>query len=511
MIKSDITPIMASFLAKTGRLLAHEVPLLQAIQVFHSQKDVPTDFLTLIDAIIHSVELGYNFSNSLEMLNFMPESIITAIRLAEQKGILDEKLPAIAQLLIDEAVQINLPDKVSGVSQEISVKADELEQTVDALLKKAAESGTSDIHIEPTAEGGVIRARHDGVLHLTSHSFNREEYSLLIQKIKLKTKLDPAERKLPQNGRFTLEISSKSGDDLKKIAALVSICPFLHGEKAVIRFLDSSNFPTELRQVMSGNDLETAERWLKRAYGIILVCGPSGTGKTTTLYLMLEKIARNEGVNAVSIEDPIEYVLPRVHQFRLDPMSGLDFPEALKAILRQDIDVVAVGEIREPKTAVLLSKIALTGHLVLSQLHTRNGIDAIRLFLELGVPHYILRQVLIGVVAQRLVRRLCPLCAIPIPEDAYAKLPALYHDLGREQKIAIGCDSCGFTGYKGRLAIYEMFEPHEEFWEQLALQESKLAFLNDYEKRHAGILEAGLTIIIEGKTSWKEIERVRAL
>jgi general secretion pathway protein E len=296
---------------------------------------------------------------------------------------------------------------------------------LNALLSQAAREGASDIHIEAYERHSSVRLRVDGVLREVAQP-HRALHAALISRLKIMADLDIAEKRLPQDGRISLRLGQRAID------IRVSTLPNAHGERAVLRLLDKSSTRLTLQDLgMTG---DTLERWLtqlKQPHGILLVTGPTGSGKTTTLYAALQSLDA-EQVNILTVEDPIEYELPGVGQTQVNPRIDLDFARALRAILRQDPDVIMIGEIRDHETAQIAIQASLTGHLVLATLHTNDAPSAVTRLLDMGVEPFLLSSSLLGVLAQRLVRRLCRSCA------------------------GAGCPDCHQTGHQGRMGIFEL-------------------------------------------------------
>lgn len=330
---------------------------------------------------------------------------------------------------------------------------------VNLLIMRAIKDNASDIHIEPDASMLRIRMRIDGVLH-EENQIPKILEAAIVSRIKILANMDIAERRIPQDGRFQV----KMGDH--PIDLRISTIPTIFGENVVLRLLDP-----ESSLLLSGLEslgflesiLETYRRLIYRPYGIILVTGPTGSGKTTTLYASLNTINSIEK-NIITIEDPVEYQLPLVRQIQINPKAGITFANGLRSILRQDPDVIMVGEIRDLETAEIAIQSALTGHLVFSTLHTNDAPGSITRLLDMGVEPFLVASSIIGIVAQRLVRTICPSC-----RETYHPSAKFLAELGMEKeadKITFyrgkGCSGCRNTGYKGRTAIFELMIPDEK-------------------------------------------------
>lgn len=333
----------------------------------------------------------------------------------------------------------------------------EADQFLNHLINEAKSLGSSDIHIETYDGKCRVRIRIDGML-VQRYLLDRKQYPSLINKIKIVSNLDIAEKRLPQDGRIFFGSSDKSkGGTGGRLDIRVSVLPTLHGEKCVLRLLNNDAANIDIANLgFSPTDLHHYLEGIKKPNGILLISGPTGSGKTTTLYATL-KILNKDTRNIITIEDPIEYTLEGINQVQLKENIGLTFAAALRTFLRQDPDVIMVGEIRDPETANMAIRAALTGHLVLSTIHTNSAWGTISRLIDMGIPSFLLASTLNTSVAQRLIRLLCKGCKTEAPFD-----PALYprgFSPFREVKthyVARGCPACFNTGYKGRKAVYEV-------------------------------------------------------
>jgi type IV pilus assembly protein PilB len=324
------------------------------------------------------------------------------------------------------------------------------DDTLLSLISEAKNLGSSDIHIEVYEEKCRVRIRIDGHL-IERYTLNSNEYPSLINRIKIKASLDIAQKRLPQDGRIFFNT------DGHKFDIRVSVLPTLHGEKVVLRLLSNDATNIDIRKLgFTETELAYYTEGVRRPHGILLISGPTGSGKTTTLYATL-KVLNKESVNILTIEDPIEYTLEGINQVQLKESIGLTFASALRTFLRQDPDVIMLGEIRDAETAEMAIRAALTGHLVLSTIHTNSAWGTVSRLLDMGIPPFLLASTLNTTVAQRLVRLLCPHCKIVEKFEATLyprnyKAPRLVH----EHSVHKGCAECHYTGYKGRKAIYEV-------------------------------------------------------
>lgn len=324
---------------------------------------------------------------------------------------------------------------------------------VDWLLQYAFDQRASDIHLEPRRDSSDVRFRIDGVLHMV-YQFPTVVMGAVISRIKVLGRMDLTEKRRPQDGRIKTKAPSGHEVELR-----LSTMPTVFGEKLVMRIFDPEVTIRNFGELgLNEHELAQWEKMVGAPHGIILVTGPTGSGKTTTLYSTLKYLARPE-VNVCTIEDPIEMVEPRFNQMQVHPLIGLDFASGLRTFLRQDPDIIMVGEIRDLETAEMAIQAALTGHLVFSTLHTNDAPSAIIRLMDIGVPHYLLRATLLGIVAQRLVRTLCPHCRVPgsVDEELWSGLIHPW-DIERGESIyrQSGCLECRETGYLGRIGIYEI-------------------------------------------------------
>lgn len=323
---------------------------------------------------------------------------------------------------------------------------------IDYLFKNAVEMRASDIHIEPFEDEIRIRYRVDGVLQVVS-SLQVESLAALVTRIKILANLNIAEKRIPQDGRIVTIISNKDVD------LRVSILPVVNGEKVVIRILNRDSYQIGKERLgLGGKDLETLERIIKSPHGIVLVTGPTGSGKSTTLYTILNEL--NSGnVNIVTVEDPVEYTLKGINQVNVNAKAGMTFASGLRSILRQDPDVVMLGEIRDNETAEIAVRAAITGHLVLSTLHTNDAPATALRLIDMGVEPYLVSTALSGIIAQRLVKKICPSCKISYEASAYEKrILGVEDDMELILHRGTGCPNCNNSGYFGRQGVYEIME-----------------------------------------------------
>jgi general secretion pathway protein E len=376
---------------------------------------------------------------------------------------------------------------------------------VNQLIARAVETHASDVHLEPFPDRLRIRYRYDGVLHEVEPPPARLQ-AAVISRIKIMARLDIAERRLPQDGRIKLTVRGH------EIDFRVSSIPSLHGEKVVLRILDRTAVEFDYAKLGLPSDIrEGIERALDLPNGMVLVTGPTGSGKTTTLYtglLKLNTVARN----VVTVEDPIEYQLTGINQIQVKPQIGLNFANLLRSILRQDPDVIMIGEIRDLETVQIAVQAALTGHLVLSTIHTNSAAATMTRLRDMGLEDYLMTATLKAVLAQRLVRRLCPVCKTPDPAPS-----ALIERLGLErlapaEAITLfhpkGCPACRGTGYRGRRAIAELLVPNRAI-DRLIFEGADDSAIERTAVEHGmrPIFDNGLFAVIEGDTTIEEVVR----
>ena len=375
---------------------------------------------------------------------------------------------------------------LSRIMQELPAVEDLLESADDApiirmlnaLLTQAARDGASDIHIEAYERHSSVRFRVDGALREVVQP-NRALHAALISRLKIMADLDIAEKRLPQDGRISLRLGTRAID------VRVSTLPNAHGERAVLRLLDKSESKLTLEAVgMQGEVLGQFEKLIAQPHGIILVTGPTGSGKTTTLYASLARLDASRN-NIMTVEDPIEYDLPGVGQTQVNPRIELTFARALRAILRQDPDIVMIGEIRDIETAQIAIQASLTGHLVLATLHTNDAASAVTRLIDMGVEPFLLSSSLLGVLAQRLVRKYCTACG------------------GK------GCDACGHTGYQGRTGVFELLNVDDDIRARIHAQAGEADIRAAALAKGMQLMrDDGERLIQQGITSREEVLRV---
>ncbi|MGM3226769.1 type II secretion system ATPase GspE [Dickeya zeae] len=371
---------------------------------------------------------------------------------------------------------------------------------INAMLTEAIKHKASDIHIETFERHLLIRFRIDGVLREILRP-QRQLASLLVSRIKVMAKLDIAEKRVPQDGRMALRIGGRAID------VRVSTLPSNYGERVVLRLLDKNSVRLDLETLgMAEHNRRQMDTLIHRPHGIILVTGPTGSGKSTTLYAALSRLNSAER-NIMTVEDPIEYELEGIGQTQVNPKVDMTFARGLRAILRQDPDVVLVGEIRDGETAQIAVQASLTGHLVLSTLHTNSALGALSRLQDMGIEPFLLSTSLLGVLAQRLVRTLCPSCRQPYAVDEeQAKQTGLA--VGTTLYHPGGCEKCNYSGYRGRTGIHELLLIDDTVRTAIHRGESELGIARMLGDGRITIRQDGMDKVLAGITTWEEVVRV---
>ncbi len=426
------------------------------------------------------------------------------LTLAYQRG--NNEAMQVAEDLSTDVDLSRLADEIPEIGDLMDAEDDApIIRLINAILSQALREQASDIHIETFEDKLTVRFRIDGVMSEVL-SPKRMLAPLLVSRLKVMAKLDIAEKRVPQDGRISVRIAGHAVD------IRMSTIPSAHGERVVLRLLDTQAGQLQLDQLaMNDQVLSAYERGLHSPHGIILVTGPTGSGKTTTLYAGLTRI--NESTrNILTIEDPIEYMLPGVGQTQVNPKVDMTFARGLRAILRQDPDVVMVGEIRDLETAEIAVQASLTGHLVLSTLHTNTAIGAVMRLQDMGIEPFLLSSSLLCVMSQRLVRLLCRECraAVAASEEELALL-GLHPTDERTLHRPVGCERCNYTGYRGRTGIYELIEINDSLRTMIHAGASEQEMLVEARRHSPGILEDGQRRVLAGETSLEEMLRVTSV
>lgn len=379
-------------------------------------------------------------------------------------------------------------------------------QMVNLIFSQAVRDGASDIHIEPYDREVRVRYRLDGILHVIARPPKRM-HAALVSRLKILGEMNIAERRLPQDGRIKLQIAGRTVD------VRVAIVPTMYGERAVMRILDKTNSVVGLGAIGMGEDvLSLFRKVFRQPHGMILSTGPTGSGKSTTLYGVLQELA-SVTTNILTIEDPVEYQIFGIGQIQVRPNIGLTFANGLRSIVRQDPDVVMVGEIRDEETAEIAIHAALTGHMVFSTLHTNDAPGAITRLLDMGVEPYLAASSMVAVMGQRLLRRVCPKCAQPSEEtraalDSLRITPAMLK--GRTLMRGPGCEHCAHTGFKGRTGLFELLVVDEPI-RKMTTERAPASVIKAHATENLNmrtLLEDGRRAVLEGVTTPEEVLRV---
>ncbi|AQM59912.1 MULTISPECIES: GspE/PulE family protein [Clostridium] len=405
---------------------------------------------------------------------------------------------------LNEEEKINeIRDDEDEIKEENSSPAVKL---IDRIIENAVRNKVSDIHIEPQKNNIVIRYRIDGRLKKQFEA-PKEPLNSMVTRIKLLSGMDISERRIPQDGKILSEI------DGKEIDLRVSILPSINGENLVIRILDKTAFDlSKVNLGLTDRDINILDDITKKPYGMLLVTGPTGSGKTSTLYSLLKDL-KNEENNIITLEDPVEYSVEGIVQVNVNTKAGLNFSSGLRAILRQDPDIIMVGEIRDEETATMAMRSAITGHTVLSTLHTNDAASTIIRLLDMEIPPYLICSSLTGVVAQRLSRKLCDNCKEEYLASSYEK-ELLGVSNKEEVKLykAVGCSKCSESGYKGRTGIFEIMVISQKIKEMIYKRENISDIRRQAIKEGMRTLfESGRNLVLDGKTSINELMRITVI
>jgi type IV pilus assembly protein PilB len=398
---------------------------------------------------------------------------------------------------MNEALARNYPrNETDAVSSSIPKLISDKENFILTLIEEALLAGSSDIHFEVQEKTSRVRYRIDGNL-VDKYTISSDDYPAVVNAIKIKSNLDIAEKRLPQDGRIFFNRHKK------RLDIRVSIIPTIHGEKVVFRLLNKDTKHIDLDSVgFSSEQLGHYQNGFLRSHGLVLISGPTGSGKTTTLYATLKRL-NTKDKNILTIEDPIEYTLDGINQVQLKEGIGLTFPLALRTFLRQDPDIIMVGEIRDPETAQIAIRSALTGHLVLSTIHTNSAWGIVSRLIDMGVPEYLISATLNVAVAQRLVRLLCTDCKEKSDRD-FDMISRFFPEWNHITYHPRGCDSCNYSGFKGRKAIFEVIEMTGELRKKIKDQNLDRPPLSE-EMDNQSLAKQATELFRKGETSFAEI------
>lgn len=418
----------------------------------------------------------------------------------------DEQVLKAAEELSKEKSEGRYQNAISEDEEFDDIKSAPVVKMVDYLIKNAIELRASDIHIEPYEKYIRIRYRIDGQLQQVS-TLSIDTLPAMVTRIKILANLNIAEKRLPQDGRIITKIGEKEVD------LRVSLLPMIYGEKVVIRILNRDSYQINKSSLgMEEEDLKKIDNIVMSPYGIILVTGPTGSGKSTTLYTLLNEL-NNEEKNIITIEDPVEYVMSGINQVNVNIKSGLTFASGLRSILRQDPDIVMIGEIRDNETAQIAIRAAITGHLVLSTLHTNDAPSSVLRLVDMGIEPYLVATSIAGVIAQRLVKRICPKCRKEYEAKEYEKRVM---GIDKQEELTLykgeGCAFCNNTGYAGRIGIYEIMEITREHKESI-LNSKSAEVLRDISLKN-GMKTLGMScreMVVKGVTTVEELVKIAYL
>ena len=500
-------PTLLTFWRKLAYMLSSGVPLLESIEAIAADLR-GTAAEPVLAQIKQEIEMGRTLSTALESRpDVFSGMSVSLMRGAELAGALHNGPQRIADGIENGTIEIGQAEPDTPPSAELVTETAEVQEVFDltmAAITEAIEAGASDIHIEPYHDQAKVRYRIDGVLH-TARQLSPRQCALMVSRIKLMANLDVAERQRIQDGRILINLKGQPYD------LRVSVCPYVFGESVVLRILDRSAVILDLdRFGLQPDVLETLDAWCRRPSGIIFVTGPTGSGKTTTLYALVSRMNR-EGVKLITVENPVEYFIDGICQCEVRPSVGMTFTSILRSQLRQDPDVLMVGEIRDRETLEVCVQASLTGHLVISTLHTNDAPSTLRRMLDIGAEPFLINNTLIGVKAQRLCRKLCDQCKEPY--DAPAEERATLGVAADAAPLTLyqpkGCDACRDTGYRRRFAISEIFEMNDALRDAVsrrALPDEVRRIAIDTGMRT--MRENGFQSVLSGVTSLAEVTRI---
>jgi general secretion pathway protein E len=454
----SLTSELTAVWRKLGRMISNGVPLLRALRSI-AKETADGQITAALTDVINNVEGGQTFHAALGRYpNLFPPSVLTLVHVGEMTGTLEKSAMAIADGMADGSIApTSVADTASGGD---GVAADEAEvmNQVTGIISRAIESRATDIHLSISADKPRVRIRVDGVLtDKDVPTVAPDRYQAVVTRIKIMAGMNAGDTQKMQDGRIMLSLKGVQCD------LRVNSTPCASGESVVMRILPRNlKIPPLAELNLPDPVFKGIKSWVAKANGLVVVCGPTGSGKTTTLYSLLQEV-NVPGAKVMSVEDPVEYRIDGVDQVQIRPSHGITFASALRSVLRQDPDVILVGEIRDLDTAQVCIQAALTGHLVLTTLHTDNAPSAVCRLIEVGVPPYLVNGTLVGVVAQRLVRKVCQKCKEEYtPDEALFKIVRAQYPYVTTFWRGRGCEACRQSGYRGRAAVMETFELNSE-------------------------------------------------
>lgn len=404
---------------------------------------------------------------------------------------------------VDQIMQNLQPDLDEPARVQVDDDDSPVVKTVNQIIIGAVTMGASDIHLDPQADSFKIRYRVDGVMR-TEQTMPPHMQHVIVARVKIMANMNVAERRLPQDGRVEMDI------EFRKVDIRISTLPTIHGEKVVMRVLDLGSTLTDIEKLgLSEHNYQLFLKGISSAHGVVLITGPTGSGKTTTLYSALSRL-NQEDVNIITVEDPVEYQLQGINQMQVNSVTGLTFARGLRAILRQDPNIVMIGEIRDGETAEIAVRAAMTGHLVLSTLHTNSAVNSITRLIDMGVEPFLVSSSVNCIVAQRLIRKICPSCAVEYtPSQEERNLLCEHGFEVQTLKKGRGCGECGRSGFRGRLAVHEILSV-DDMLRSMILQKRSDSDYRAYAISQGLIpmLQDGLKKVVAGITTMSEIYRV---
>lgn len=392
--------------------------------------------------------------------------------------------------------------KDDELNEQLSSEDAPVSRMVNQIIKNAVQMNASDIHFDPQENELLVRFRVDGYLQ-TEQKLSKSMQAIIITRIKIMSKLNIAEKRLPQDGRLKMEV------DFRAIDIRVSTLPTLNGEKIVLRILDLNQTIKKIEQLgFLSSNAEQFRKMFHKAYGLVLVTGPTGSGKTSTLYSALNELNKDD-VNIITIEDPVEYQLKGINQLQVNEKIGLSFSNGLRAILRQDPNIIMIGEIRDSETVDMAIRYALTGHLVLSTLHTNDAVSSVTRLIDMGVEPFLIVSSLTGIVAQRLVRRVCTDCIEEYEPSVEERILLDRYNITSTMKRGKGCSKCNRTGYRGRVSIQELVVLDDELKQMIFNKQPDSDYRNYLkQKGFISMFEDGIEKARQGVTTISEVVRV---
>ncbi len=492
-LKADIVTLLPEFYARQYRAI-----------VLSNEND---DYLVgMVDPqdLVASDEISRLLKHPIQTALIREDDLLKVIDLMYRRT---SEISSFAEELSDELNENNY--NVTQLGQGLSASDAPVAKLLESIFEDAVQMKASDIHIEPDEHVLRIRQRVDGILHEQIIKEKQIVHALILR-LKLMAGINITEKRVPQDGRFTIRVKDKNYD------VRLSTLPIQFGESVVMRLLNQSDGLLGLEQIgMPAKVLEVFRQLISLPNGLILITGPTGSGKTTTLYCALNEL-NDADKKIITVEDPVEYRMSRINQVQISPAVDLTFARALRSILRQDPDIILVGELRDQETAVIAIRAAMTGHLVLSTLHTNDAISTTMRLLDMGVESYLVAAVLRGIMAQRLVRRNCVKCLVPaklsIQETVWLTAIAGEKALKLPFKQGKGCNYCNGTGYKGQIGVYELLEWTAELAELLRQNDmKKFAETAKSQSTFRPLVLSGLDFAIEGITTISEVMRISDL